>query len=57
METDRFDTDCVGWTCLALVNGDLSSGETVRVNGEAVHADFSAVASGGQLLGHVGLRL
>ena len=50
LETDRFDPDCVGWACLALVTGDLSGGEAVHVGGEAVHADFSAVGSGGNLI-------
>jgi hypothetical protein len=33
IETERFDKDCAGYSCLALVAGDLSSGESVRVNG------------------------
>jgi hypothetical protein len=51
LDTDRFDPECAGWTCLAIVNGDLLAGEAVRANGELVHPEgFSAVASGGHLI-------
>jgi hypothetical protein len=48
METSRFDPECDGWTCLAVVKGDLSSGEIVKISGEILHGDdLSAIASGG----------
>ncbi len=51
LNTDRFDQECVGWPCLAIVPGDLSSGEAVRSNGELTHPEgFAAVASGGNLI-------
>ena len=51
LETERFDGECDGWACLALVAGDLSSGEAIRAAGQVVHTEgFSAVASGGNLI-------
>lgn len=51
LSTDRFDTGCVGWPCLAIVAGDLSSGEAVRADGDLLHpAGSGAVASGGDLI-------
>jgi hypothetical protein len=48
METDRFDAECKGWACLALVKSDLSSGEVIKIDGTILHGDdLSAVASGG----------
>ncbi len=48
METERFDAECVGWACLAIVKSDMSSGEVVRIDGTIVHGDdLSAVATGG----------
>ncbi|HEX9720565.1 MAG TPA: hypothetical protein VGA59_12625 [Ramlibacter sp.] len=51
LDTDRFDSECVGWTCLAILPADLSSGEAIRAGDELVHPEGkSAVASGGNLL-------
>lgn len=51
LNTDRFDPGCVGWSCLALVAGDLSAGEAVRADGELIHSEgISAVASEGNLI-------
>lgn len=48
METTRFDSECEGWSCLAVVKSDLSSGEAIKIGGELVHGDnYSAIASGG----------
>jgi hypothetical protein len=49
LETGRFG--CADWPCLALVRGDLSSGEAIRVGDEAMHTEgFAAIASGGGLI-------
>jgi parallel beta-helix repeat protein len=45
--TERFDPECTGWACLALLSADLSQREVVRTGGQALHPGFSAVASGG----------
>jgi hypothetical protein len=51
LETERFDRECAGWACLALVAGDLSSGSVVRANGELVRPrGVGAVAAGGDLI-------
>ncbi len=51
LNTDRFDPECVGWACLAIVPSDLSVGEAVRSNGQVIHPEgSSAVASGGNLI-------
>jgi hypothetical protein len=45
--TERFDPDCAGWPCLAVVPADLSSAEVVQIAGEAVHpANFGAITGG-----------
>jgi hypothetical protein len=49
--TDRFDPDCNGWPCLALIPADLSSAEIIRVDGEVIHPEgFSAVGSYGNTI-------
>lgn len=49
LETDRFGIG--GWTGLALVRSDLSSGEAIRVGGNVIHPEGKvAVASGGNLI-------
>ena len=49
ISSDRFASECAGWACIAVVAGDLSSFETVRIAGEVVHAErASAIASGGE---------
>ena len=51
LDTERFDEDCNGWACLAVIKGDLSTGEVVRINGNEIHPDgFPAIASGGNLI-------
>ncbi len=48
LETERFSPDCVGWAGLAVIKGDLSRGEALKVNGDDIHPEgFSAIASGG----------
>ncbi len=48
METTRFHAECDGWACLAVVQGDLSAGEVVTIDGSIVHGDdLSAIATGG----------
>ncbi len=52
LETERFDPDCAGWSCLAVVAGDLSSGDVIRANGALLRAsgEFPVIASGGDLV-------
>jgi len=51
LETERFDNDCAGWACLAVVAGDLSTGDVIRTNGTVLRAEgFPAIASGGNLV-------
>ncbi|MGH7677145.1 MAG: TolB family protein [Gemmatimonadaceae bacterium] len=51
LSTERFDPDCSGFACLAIVKGDLSSGEVIQVNGNALHATGSGtVAAGGNVV-------
>ena len=55
VESERFDPECDGWACLAIVSGDLSTGEAVRadlVGSQVVHPSqgLAAVASGGDLI-------
>jgi hypothetical protein len=51
LRTERFDPECAGWPCLAVVNADLSAGEAVRVGGAVVHPEGpGAVAAGGDLV-------
>ena len=55
VDTERFDPECEGWACLAIVSGDLSSGEAVYAklpDREVVHHSEGsvAVASSGELI-------
>jgi Tol biopolymer transport system component len=51
LSTRRFASECAGWSCLALVTGDLSSGTAVRAGGQVVHPEgFGAVSSSGNLI-------
>ncbi len=55
LDSERFDIDCAGWSCLAVVRWDLSMGEAVRAGaggGEVVHPSQGqvAVASGGDAI-------
>ncbi len=49
LATDRFDPGCVGWPCL-VVTQDFVTFEVVQSGGAPVHAQFSAIASGGGLI-------
>jgi hypothetical protein len=52
--TNRFDPEAEGWSALAIVKSDLSSGETIRAGGPGgvlVHPEsIPAVASGGNMI-------
>lgn len=49
--TERFDSECAGWPCLAVIPADLSSGELVRTGAGVIHSEgFGAIASGGHLI-------
>jgi len=51
LETERFDEECKGWGCLAVVKSDLSSGAAVHAGGGVIHVEgFSAIASEGNLI-------
>ena len=55
LHTLRFDPDCAGWLCLAILSSDLSTQEVIRTTPPGpglVHPGqgLSAVASGGNLL-------
>lgn len=50
LRTTRFDAECEGWECLAVVRSDLSSGEVVRTGSGLVHPGDVAMASGGGLV-------
>src|SRR6185295_913593 len=49
LATDRFDPDCAGWPCL-VVTQDFVNFEVVKNSGGAVHAQYSAIASTGNLI-------
>lgn len=48
VSSERFHSSCVGWACLAVVQGDLATGAAVEIGGEVVHGDFGAIASNGR---------
>ena len=51
LDTERFNSECDGWACLAIISADLSYGDVVRAGGQMVHTEgISAVASGGNLI-------
>lgn len=51
LDTERFDAQCSGFSCVAVVAGDLSSGETVIVSGEPLRADGrAAISNDGNLI-------
>lgn len=51
INSDRFDSDCKGWECLALIKGNFKSGKAVRAGGDVIHPEgFSAVASSGNMI-------
>jgi hypothetical protein len=48
VETTRFDDECDGWACLAIVNGSLTSGEVIRSTEGLVHPEgFSRISNSG----------
>ena len=48
LNTERFDSECDGWACLAIVAADLSEGDAVLANWEVVHPEgLAALAPGG----------
>lgn len=50
-ETERFDPNCDGWACLAIMPADLANPEIIYVGDQPVHVEgFSAVASSGNLI-------
>ena len=51
LNSERFDAECAGWACLALVSADLATVDTVRADGAVVHPDGpAAIANGGDLI-------
>ena len=49
--TERFDPACDGWACLAVVRGDLSSGDAIRIGGGVIHPEgYGAISSDGNLV-------
>ena len=51
LDTERFDADCAGYGCLAIVDARVTGAESVRADGHVVHPwSFGAVASGGGLI-------
>ncbi len=48
--TERFDPNCDGWACVAVVASDFSSAELVAPPSGAIHPEEVAVASGGELV-------
>lgn len=49
LSTDRFDPDCDGWPCLVITQ-DFATYEVVKPEGAVVHAEYSAIASDGNLI-------
>ena len=51
METERFDPECSGWSCIAITTASVSAPGIIYVNGLPLHAEgYGAVASGGNLV-------
>jgi hypothetical protein len=51
LDTERFDPDCAGFACLAVVTGALASPESVRADGQVIHPDgFGAITSAGDAI-------
>lgn len=56
LSTNRFNAECDGWPCLALVKGDLSSATTLMAGGSLIHPEgWSAVSSAGDLVIFTGM--
>ncbi len=55
ISTERFDSQCNGWACTALLNGDLSAGDIVYIGGQPLRSEGRvAVANDGALLAFAG---
>lgn len=55
IETERFDSECNGWACIALVKGDFSEGGIVYVGGEPLRSEGRvAVSNDGNVLAYAG---
>lgn len=55
LTTSRFDAECEGWSCLAVVQGDLSAGETVYQDGNLLHPESrAAISNDGELIVYAG---
>jgi hypothetical protein len=51
LETGRWDPECVGWACLAVVSADLASGRVVRAAGALAHSDgLGAISATGRIV-------
>ncbi len=51
LETERFDSNCEGWACLAILTANLENPEVIYSNDQPVHVEgFSAVNSTGNLV-------
>jgi hypothetical protein len=53
LNTQRWDPECAGWGCLAVINAELTSGRAVHAGSGAavVHAEgFSAIAHDGRIV-------
>ncbi len=49
--TTRFNPECASWECLAIVKGDLSSGNALVADGALIHPEgWSAVSSNGDFV-------
>lgn len=54
VSTDRFDPDCQGWPCLALVKQDLTQSHVLRTSSGVLHGNgYAAISSGGNMVIHV----
>lgn len=55
ISTERFDTQCNGWACTALVTGDVSQGGIVYIGGQPLRSEGRvAVSNNGDLLAFAG---
>lgn len=53
--TTRFAEECEGWSCLAVVEGDLSAGELVYQDGNLLHPDSrAAISNDGEIIVYPG---
>lgn len=53
--TSRFAQECEGWSCLAVVQGDLSAGELVYQDGALLHPESrAAISNDGELIVYAG---